>query len=59
MNSTMSSKVKTTEKERIGVHSLAHNTLGVERCVRALGCGLGRLTTKSITHMDYTNQTTS
>ncbi len=47
----MSSKVKTT-KGRVGVHSLTRNTLGVERRARALGLGLGRLTSKLITHTD-------
>ncbi len=31
---------------------MAHSTSGVERCARAPGCGLGRLTSKSITHID-------
>jgi hypothetical protein len=52
MDSTVSPKVKTTKGEGIGVRSLAHNTLRVKGRVRALGWGLGRLTSKSITHMD-------
>jgi hypothetical protein len=52
MDSTMSSKVKTTKEEGIGVRSLAHNTLGVEGHAGALGLGLGRLTHNSIIHMD-------
>jgi hypothetical protein len=34
------------------VHSLIRNILGVERRVEALRWGLGRVTNKSITHMD-------
>jgi len=52
MDSIVSPKVKKTEGERIGVHSLAHNTSGVEGRAGALGWGLGRLTSKSITHTD-------
>jgi hypothetical protein len=52
MDSFVNPKVKTMEEEGIGVHSLAHNISGVKGCVRALGSGLGRLTSKSITHMD-------
>jgi hypothetical protein len=44
-------KVKTMER-RIGTRSLTHNTLGVKGCVGALGWGLGRMTSKSITHTD-------
>ncbi len=52
MDSTMSLKVKIMEGNRVGARSLAHNTLGVKGCVGASGWGLGRLTSKSITHMD-------
>jgi hypothetical protein len=52
MDSTVSPKVKTTEGEGVGACSLACNTLGVEGCAGALGWGLGRLTSNSITHMD-------
>jgi hypothetical protein len=52
MDSTTSPKMKTTERKGIGVHSLAHNILGVEGRARALGWGLGRLRSKLITHMD-------
>jgi len=38
MDSTSSPKVKTTEGEKIGAHSLVSNTSMVEGCVRALGC---------------------
>jgi hypothetical protein len=37
MDSIVSPKVKTTKGEGIGTCSLAHNTLGVERCVRPSG----------------------
>jgi hypothetical protein len=52
MDSIASPKMKTTEGEGIGARSLAHNILGVEGRVGAPGWGLGRLTSKSITHMD-------
>jgi len=48
----MSPKMKTTEGKGVGVHSLARNTLGVEEHARALGWGLGRMTSKLITHTD-------
>jgi len=44
--------MKTTEGKGVGVHSLARNTLGVEEHARALGWGLGRMTSKLITHTD-------
>jgi hypothetical protein len=40
------------EGEGVGARSLVHNTSGVEGGVEALGWGLRRLTSKSITHMD-------
>ncbi len=46
----MNPKVKTMEGKGIGVRSLAYSTLGVEGHVRALGRGLGRVTSKSIIH---------
>jgi hypothetical protein len=52
MDSTMSPKVKITKGKGIGVSSLAHSTLGVEGHAKAPGWGLGRLKSKSITHMD-------
>jgi hypothetical protein len=52
MDSTANPKVKTTEEEGVGAHSLIQNTLGVEGRARALGSGLGRFTSNSITHMD-------
>jgi len=52
MDSTASPKVKTTEGEGIGVHSLVHRTSRVEGHARALGWGLRRLLSNSITHTD-------
>jgi hypothetical protein len=46
---------KIVEKERVGAHSLAHNTLGVEGRARALVWGLGRLTSKSIIRTNLHN----
>jgi hypothetical protein len=43
-------KVKTTEKEVVGIRSLVYNTLGVEGCAGALGWGLGQMTNGSIIH---------
>jgi len=37
MDSIVSPKVKITKGEGIRVHSLIHNTLGVERHIEALG----------------------
>jgi hypothetical protein len=37
MDSTVSPKMKTTERKRIGVHFLACSTLGVEGHAAALG----------------------
>ncbi len=47
-----SPKVKTTEGQGVGAHSLAHDILGVEGRVRTLGWGLRQLTSRSIIHMD-------
>jgi hypothetical protein len=52
MDSTASPNVKTTKEEGIGACSLIHNSSGVERCVKVLRSGLGRLTSKSIIHTD-------
>jgi len=52
MDSIASPKVKTSERERIEVRSLARNTLGVKGCARVLGWGLGRLKRKLVTHTD-------
>jgi hypothetical protein len=52
MDSTVSPKVKTTKGEGFEMHSLAHNTLGVKGRAGALGWGLRRMTSKSITHTD-------
>ncbi len=50
MDSIASLKMKTSEGEGVGVRSLACNTSRVQGCVGASGWGLGRLTSKSITH---------
>jgi hypothetical protein len=52
MDSTTSLKVKTMEGERVGARSLVHITLGVEGHVGAPGWGLGKVTSKLITHID-------
>jgi hypothetical protein len=52
MDSTTNPKVKTSEGEGVGAHFIAHNTLRLEGHVGVLGWGLGRLTSKSITHTD-------
>jgi hypothetical protein len=52
MDSIVSPKVKTLERKGVKVHSLAHNTLEVEGRGEVLGCGLGRLISESITHID-------
>ncbi len=48
----MSPKVKTTKGEGVRARSLVRSTSGVKGRVGALGWGLRRLTSKSITHMD-------
>jgi hypothetical protein len=52
MDKIANPKTKIMEGEGFGAHSLARNTLGVKRCARALKWGLGRLTSKLITHTD-------
>ncbi len=52
MDSIMSPKVKTTKGKGVGVRSLARNTSGVEGRAKALGWGLKRLTSNSITHIN-------
>jgi hypothetical protein len=52
MDSTASPKVKTTEGKGVGACFFACNILGVEGHVGVLGWGLGRLTSKFITHTD-------
>jgi hypothetical protein len=52
MDSTVSPKGKTMEGKGIGACSLVRSTSGVEGHVGALGWGLGRLTSNSITHTD-------
>jgi hypothetical protein len=51
VDSIMSLNVKTTEGLGVGACSLARSTLGVEGGAGALRWGLGRVTSKSITHM--------
>jgi hypothetical protein len=50
-DSNASPKMKTT-KEIVGVHSLVCNISKVEGCARALGWGLGKMTSGSIIHID-------
>jgi len=50
MDSIASPKVTTMKGEKIGVHSLARSTSGVEGHVGTPRWKLGRLTSKSITH---------
>jgi hypothetical protein len=45
--------VKTTEGEKVGLHSFLRNILKVEGPVGAPGWGLGKMTSKSIIHMDF------
>jgi hypothetical protein len=51
IDSTISPKVKTTEGQGVGAHSLAHSISGVEGHVGVPGWGLGRVTNGSIIHM--------
>jgi hypothetical protein len=51
IDSTTSSKMKTTEGQEVGARSIVHNTLGVEGCAKASGWGLGWVTHGSIIHM--------
>jgi hypothetical protein len=46
----MSSKVKTTKGEGVGVCFIARNTSGVEKHVGVLGWGLGRVRSVLIIH---------
>lgn len=48
----MSPKVIAVEREKVRTRSLACNTWGVEGCVGAPKWGLGRLTSKSIIHIN-------
>jgi len=52
MDSIVNLKVKTTEGKGIGVRSLVRNTLGVEGHVGTLRWGIGRVTSKSIIHLE-------
>jgi hypothetical protein len=55
----MSPKVKTTKGEGVRAWSLVRSISEVEVRAGVLGWGLGRLTNKSNTHTNQTNQTTS
>jgi hypothetical protein len=44
--------VKIMEEKGVRIHCLACNTFGVKGMSRALGWGLGRVTSKSIIHID-------
>jgi len=52
MDSTVSLKNENNERIRNWGNSLVHRTLGVEGHVGAPGWGLGRVTSKLITHTD-------
>jgi hypothetical protein len=52
MDSTTRPNVKIMKGKVIGVPSLVHYILRVEGHTKALGWGLGRLTSKSIIHTD-------
>ncbi len=52
MDSTVSPKVKTIKEKGNGAHFLSRNTSRVEGRAGISGLGLGRLTSKSITHTD-------
>jgi hypothetical protein len=52
IDSIASLKVMTIEGEGVGARSLAHSTLRVEGRAGTPGWGLGRFTSKSITHKD-------
>jgi hypothetical protein len=52
MDSTTNPKVKLTEGKGVGACSLACNTLVVKKAHWSFGWGLGRMISKSITHID-------
>jgi hypothetical protein len=52
MDSIVNPEVKPAKGKGVEACSLVRNTSGVEGCARVLGWGLGRLTSKSIIHMD-------
>jgi len=52
MDSATSPKVITTEEKGVGMRSLACSTSRVKWCVGVPEWGLGRLTNKSIIHMN-------
>jgi hypothetical protein len=51
-DSTVSPKMKTSKGERVGARSLVCNTSRVKGHAGAQGWGLGRFTSKLITHTD-------
>ncbi len=51
-DSNVNPKVKIMEEKGVRIHCLACNTFGVKGMSRALGWGLGRVTSKSIIHID-------
>ncbi len=54
MDSIANPKGEMVEGWGVGVHSLVHNTLGVEAlCVGALGWGLMKMTSKAIIHTSH------
>ncbi len=52
MDSIVNPKVKTTERKRVGSHSLARNTSRGKGACWSFEMGLGRLVSNSLTHMD-------
>jgi len=52
MDSTVNPNCENNERIMSWAHSPVHSTLWVERCVGAPRWRLGRVTSKSITHMD-------
>jgi hypothetical protein len=52
MDSTVNPNRENNKRIMSSAHSSVHSTLGVEGCVGAPGWRLGRVTSKSITHMD-------
>jgi len=52
IDSNASPKVKTLKEKKVEVCSFVRNTSGVEGFVGALGWGLGRVTSRSIIHIN-------
>jgi len=50
--SNASSKVETSEEERVRVWSLIHSTSKIEGCLQVPRWGLGRMTSELIIHMN-------